>query len=288
MRVEVMTGAVLISGLLPHESGKTYFTASLAKALKSAGYGVAVFKPVAAHSIWYQLKVFRESVRLGVLVGEDVLKYMDLGFVTDPDLQNPVDILTAVPDVTRFVSIDSYLSTVDSAVAQAVLARVSFTVRRYFLVEDVLGNLTPKLKEEVKSALSTFKPLVRVSSSWLTNYLSSREVDAAVRYAAESLLGKADVVLIESFSSALLPSASLAPYIRALVIVTPSRAMVYSGSKLGTYVSAIKSVNELDSRFFARLLRPDAVVEVPPSEYWPPPPLRYEALDPIVRFLSTD
>ena len=283
-----MGRAVLISGLLPYESGKTYFTTSLAKALKSLGYDVAVFKPVAAHSIWYQLKVFRNSLRLGVLIGEDVLKYINVGFITDPDLQNPIDILTAVPDVTKFTSIDSYLSAVESAVSQAVLARVSFTVRRYFLVEDVLRNLTPKLREEVRKSLNTFSPVVRVSSSWLTSYLSSREVDAAIRHAAESLFQKADVVLIESFSSALLPTASLAPYVNVLVVVMPSRAMVYSGSKLSTYVSAIKSVNELDSRLFARLLRPDAVVEVLPSEDWPPPPLEHEAVRPILKLLSTE
>ncbi len=282
-----MGKAILISGLLPHESGKTYFTASLAKALKSLGYEVAVFKPVAAHSLWYQLRVFRDSVKLGVLVGEDVLKYINLGLITNPDLQNPVDILTAVPDVTKFASIDSYLSVIDSAVSQAVLARVSFTVRRYFLAEDVLNSLTPKLREEVKKSLSTFTPVVRVSSSWLTNYLSGKEVDAAIKYAAESVLKKADVVLIESFSSALIPSASLTPYVNVLVIVTPSRAMVYPGGKLSTYISAIKSVNELDSRFFARLLKPNTTVEIPPSEYWPPPPLKYEALTPILKLLNT-
>jgi len=283
-----MGRAVLISGLLPYESGKTYFTTSLAKALKSLGYEVAVLKPVAAHSIWYQLKVFRNSLRLGVLVGEDVLKYINVGLITDPDLQNPIDILTAVPDVTKFTNIDSYLSAIESAISQAVLARVSFTVRRYFLAEDVLRNLTPKLREEVRKSLSTFSPVVRVSSSWLTSYLSSREVDAAIRHAAESLLQKADIVLIESFSSALLPTASLAPYVNVLVVVAPSRAMVYSGSKLSTYVSAIKSVNELDSRLFARILRPDAVVEVLPSEDWPPPPLEHEAVSPILKLLSLE
>ena len=282
-----MSKVVLVSGLLPYESGKTYFTTSLAKAFKSLGYEVTVFKPVAAHSIWYQLKAFKDSLKLGVLVGEDVLKYISVGLIADPDLQNPVDILTAVPDVAKFANVDNYLSAVESALTQAVLARVSFTVRRYFLAEDVLRNLTSRVREEVRKSLSKFSPVVRVSSSWLANYLSSKEVDAAIRYAIESLLHRADIVLTESFSSALLPVASLAPYVNVLVVVAPGRAMVYSGSKLSTYVSAIKSVNELDSRFFTRLLRPDAMVEVAPSEDWPPPPLEYEAAEQVIKFLGT-
>jgi len=281
-----MSKVVLVSGLLPYESGKTYFTASLARALKTLGYEVTVYKPVAAHSIWYQIKSFRDSLKLGILVGEDVLKYISIGLIKDPDLQNPIDILTAVPDIARFTSVDMYLSTIESALAQAVLVRISSTTRKYFLIEDVLRNLTSNVRNEIMKALDIFSPVSRVSSSWLNTYLSSGEADAIIRQSINVLLSMSEVVLVESFSNALLPAMSLMPYINVAVIVTPGRAMMYSGNKLSSYVSAIRSVNELESKFFARLIRPDALIEVSLSEGWPPPPLEPEVVEQVIRFLS--
>ncbi|MCD6324596.1 MAG: ATPase, partial [Desulfurococcales archaeon] len=120
-----MGRVVVVSGLLPYDSGKTYVTTSLAKALRTAGFKVSVFKPVAAHSAWFQHEAFEESVALGVLVGEDVLNYLREGLIDDVDKQNPIDILTAPPSMQAFPTLATYLAAIESGVRQAVIARVS-------------------------------------------------------------------------------------------------------------------------------------------------------------------
>jgi len=274
--------AILVSGLLPHDSGKTYFTASLALGIKSLGYSVKVFKPVAAHNLWYQYRVFRESVRLGVLVGEDVVKYMRLGLVENPDVQNPVDILTGVPDVDSFASIDMYLATLEDAVAQAVLVRLSYGVRRYFLVEDSYRALPPHVREVVDEAVEVFGPATRVGRAWIANTLMSRGVDTALLTATRNLTGKVDFLLIESFNNALTPSASIAQLVDRLVIVAPGKALIYPGNKLRSYITAARSVMELVSRSFARLFRPEYSINVELAEGWPPPALHPKAVAMVV------
>lgn len=155
---------MVISGLLPRDSGKTTFTIALANALKYAGYSVTVFKPVAGHSAWFQHESFMESIAIGVLVGEDVLTYMKEGLIEDVDLQNPIDILTAPHDIMKYRSITLYLESLESGIRQAVLARISIHGRRYFLIKDNFEVIQPTLKKEILSALNEFGTYEEVSS----------------------------------------------------------------------------------------------------------------------------
>ena len=274
---------VLISGLLPYESGKTYFAVSLARGIKSLGLSVIAFKPVAAHSIWYQYKVFAESIRLGILVGEDVLNYMRLGLIANPDVQNPIDILTAVPDVSKYSSVDEYLRVLEDVTSQALLIRISYGgLRRYLLVREVFEKLNDYLRNEIKNALNVFSPVSQVSRLWLINYLMSKEVDNVILNSFSGIKDSADVVIIESFSNALIPSTSLAPYVNTLIIVTPGKALIFSGMKLRSYISAIRSLADLESRRFMKIFRPDAEVTIPLSEEWPPKKLGHDVVSYIL------
>ncbi len=65
---------VLIDSLIPYDSRKTTTVLSLAKALKKIRVDVGFLKPVSGINGWYQFDCIKESLRLGYLVGEDVLK----------------------------------------------------------------------------------------------------------------------------------------------------------------------------------------------------------------------
>ncbi len=277
---------ILVSGLLPMNSGKTYFASSLAKTFRNLGFKVAAFKPVAGHSMWYQFKVFNESVKLGILVGEDVIKYIKLGLIKDPDKQNPIDILTATPDISGFANVDEYLRALEDIVAQAVLIRVSVKgVRRYFLVNETLKLLPKQLRNELINALKVFTPVTRVSKLWLLNYLMSSEVDAAISTATKDVMNMGDVVIIESFNNALVPVASLANVVDTLVIVTPGKALVYGGSKLRSYISTIKSLRELESSRFVKLFNSDLSMEIPVIDSWPPKELPEEYVKELIKII---
>ncbi len=280
------THTVLVSGLLPMNSGKTYFSASLANTLRKLGLKVVAFKPVAGHSMWYQFRVFSKSLKLGVLVGEDVIKYMELGLIKDPDKQNPIDILTATPDISSFRSVDEYLRALEDVIMQAVIVRVSTQgIRRYFLVNESLKSLPKQLRSEVVNALKVFSPVTRVSRLWLLNYLTSPEIDVVVSSATKEVLSMGDVVVIESFNNALVPIASLADVVDTLIIVAPGKALVYGGSKLRSYVSTIKSVNELESSRFVKFFRPDLEFDVPIFDSWPPKELPRSYVSDVLRIM---
>ncbi|HDI02231.1 MAG TPA: ATPase, partial [Ignisphaera sp.] len=118
---------VLIIGLLVHDSGKTWFSISLARYALEKGYRVAIYKPVAGHSAWFQYHTLARSRELGVLVGQDVSLYLEhLGIsVNDIAIVNPIDILIAPISVEEYAKtgdFESYIADLENQMKQAVLA----------------------------------------------------------------------------------------------------------------------------------------------------------------------
>ncbi len=254
---------ILVTGLLPHDSGKTTFTLMLSRALRDEGLKVAVMKPIAAHSAWYQPWSLAESMKLGVLVGGDVVKYLKEGLISNPDIQNPVDILTAPPDPTSFPSASAYLNVVESLQNQVVVARLSIHGRTYYVVPEVIDRLPRTLKTSLKPLLSIMRPSTKVSSRWLITRLMSPEVGTHVLAAAMALRDSADVLIVESFNNALTPVAGLENLVNAIVVVAPGKAMVFNGSKLRAYLSGTPRYSWEVTSNFVNIARPDDVLDVP-------------------------
>ncbi|MEM2004531.1 MAG: hypothetical protein QW705_04390 [Zestosphaera sp.] len=260
-----MGGLVAISGLLPFNSGKTFFTLALVSYLRRLGYSVAVAKPVSAHSIWDQYEYFVESRRLGLLVGEDVVKYMRAGFISDVDVQNPIDVLTAPHDVMKHPSLDSYYASLSSVIDQAVLVRVSASDRRdYYVVEENVGRLSEHLESEVRELISRIRAGVKVDRAWLYSKLTSREVDTAVTESIGKLTRGHDLVFCESFSNALLPTFGLKNLVTHIVVVAPSRALAYGVTKTAAYMSGLNHLR-MEASTLVALLKPDLVLKVKPG-----------------------
>lgn len=254
-----------MSGLLPYNSGKTFFTLALADYLRGLGYSVGVVKPVAAHSFWEQYEYFLESRKLGVLVGEDVVKYVKAGFIYDVDLQNPVDVMTAPHDLMKHPSLDSYLTSLTSLVDQAVLVRVSsLRQRNYYVVTNNLSRLSDHLASEVREFAGSLGRVEEVDNVWLYSKLVSREIDSIITGSTNSVLSRHDVTLCESFSNALIPAFGLRTLVKHVVVVTPSKALVYGPSKVGAYLSALDKTRA-ETLFLVMLFKPDMVLSVRPS-----------------------
>ncbi|MEO3993185.1 MAG: hypothetical protein QN229_02590 [Desulfurococcaceae archaeon TW002] len=260
-----MRSLVVISGLLPYNSGKTFFTLALADYLRRLGYSVGVVKPVAAHSFWEQYEYFLESRELGVLVGEDIVRYARAGFIYDIDSQNPVDIMTAPHDLMKHPSLDSYLTSLTSLMDQVVLARVSSGKRRnYYLITNNLSRLSNHLANEVKEFASSLGGAEEVDNLWLYNKLVSREIDSLITESTNTIISRHDVILCESFSNALLPTLGLRNLVKHVIVVTPSRALVYGPGKVTTYLSAIDRLRT-ETSFLVMLFKPDMILSIKPS-----------------------
>ena len=256
---------VVISGLLPFNSGKTFFTLALAEYLRKSGYSVGVVKPVAAHSFWEQYEYLVESRGLGVLVGEDVVKYVRAGLIQDIDLQNPVDVMTAPHDLMKHPSLDSYLTSLTSLIDQAVLVRVSsLKQRNYYLVRENLERVGDHLANEIRGFASGLGRVDEVDRSWLYNKLVSKEIDSLIVESVSSVMSRHDVTLCESFSNALLPALGLRTLAKHVIVVTPSKALAYGPEKVTTYLNALNRLRS-ETSFLVMLFKPDTVLSIKPS-----------------------
>ncbi len=258
-----MGKAILIAGMLPHDSGKTTFALMLAEALREEGFRVKAMKPVAAHSAWFQPWSLAESYRLGVLVGGDVIRYLRSGLIDNPDIQNPVDLLTAPPDPAALPTTSTYMSFVEALETQVVAARLSIHGRTYYVIPDNLARTPSHLRTALENLLSHMRPVSKASPQWLLLRLSSPEVRAHILDVTRSLLRTTDVLLIESFNNALIPAPGLESMVSSVIAVAPGRALVYRGGKLRAYVSGLPAGVRSLTHSFASLAKPDASLSIP-------------------------
>lgn len=222
---------ILIVGLLPYDSGKTWFTIALTKSLLKNSIRVSVYKPVAAHSAWYQYATVVRSREVGMLVGSDVTSYLDLGLVnvSDIPLINPIDILTAPHDVKNYLnSLDSYLRNLEDLTKQIVLARLTrcqdMTYTHYVVMENV--NLTIDSLRDELITLSKMLGAKEVNLDHLLNTLRSSWIDLNLSTCLSKLCVSRDLVIVESFSDSITPYIGLLDYVDIIVVVYPGGALV--------------------------------------------------------------
>ncbi len=219
-----MASIWLINGLIQYESGKTWFTIALAKALAKRGYRVCVYKPVAGHSAWYQFNTLKNSIMYRVLVGEDVVKYKeDLGLVQDLSLLNPVDILSAPPSPTRYRVLAEYLAALEVLAEQIVMVRISDPEKQeheYLLVEGSLDKVLEGLRPWINELINIFNPK-QMGLEELLDKMYSPETNNILTRALGILSKESDVLLVESFNDAAIPFYGLLEHVERAFTITP-------------------------------------------------------------------
>jgi len=216
---------VLVNGLLTYDSGKTFVSTALAKSLIERGFKVSVFKPLAGHSAWYQFNTVLHSLKYGVLVGEDVLKYKELlGLSSDLELMNPVDLLMAPLDPTCFKKARDYLDALCNQLEQLIMARVSDCrnrATRYYVIEDNASRVVPGLRPWVERLIKRFKPEPVTAKCFFVDVLTSCDITESLDYAFDVLKSRADVLVVESFNDAAVPLMDFLNDIDVVLTVTP-------------------------------------------------------------------
>lgn len=219
-----MSSIWLINGLLQYESGKTWFTIALARVLSRHGYRVGVYKPVAGHSAWYQFETLRNSIKHGILIGEDVVKYKEyLELEHDYSLLNPVDIISAPPNPARYRVLAEYLAALEVLAEQIVMVRLSDPEKHrheYLLVEDAIDRIVDGLKSWIKKLVDAFNPK-QVSLESLLDKMYSPETDSILVKALNILSKESDILLVESFNDAAIPFYGLLEDIERVFTITP-------------------------------------------------------------------
>ena len=226
---DVLVKYILVSGLIPYDSGKTWFTLGSALYAKSSGLKVAVYKPVAGHSAWYSPETMVVSKKLRLLVGHDVSLYYKHGLIEDVASSNPVALMTLPPDPLKYTELERYFSELEDTYSMTVLSRITScrnNATRHYFYPDNIGKLADRLARAVNrliDVLGAERSTIDHLISTLTAPSISEELDVCLDRVS---IGK-DLVFIESFNDAVAPYMGGLFKASVLVIVAPSKILVY-------------------------------------------------------------
>ncbi len=222
---------LLISGLLVHDSGKTWLATSLARIAKERGLRVSMYKPVAGHNAWYQYATVVKSKKLRVLIGSDASIYHEIAPNEPIEKLNPIDLLLAPPALSSYIPsrIDNYLADLENQFKQVVMARISncFTGKhRHLYIPENLERVPPALRAILKELISEFgaKP---IDVGNLIAEIQSEDTEKLLEACLEDLKMNSDLVIVESFNDAIAPSISILKHVDVLLVVTPGHVLVY-------------------------------------------------------------
>ncbi|MGB9827668.1 MAG: hypothetical protein ACPLSM_04035 [Thermosphaera sp.] len=282
-----MKKTILVSGLLPFDSGKTWFTLSLFKTLTATGAKAVPYKPVAAHNIWYSAMTVKHSVRLKLLVGNDAYAYFrETG--ESPALLNPVALAVAPLDPSNYgFNMEKYLEDSALFLPQLVMARIShypYTQIEHYIIQENVEKTVTEARRVLELLKKKLQPTAR-SLKEVSEMLVSKRIDQIVASALNSLLEKYDVILLESFNDALLPSIGLIENVDQIIIVAPGKAFLYDTSTTKNILQHIaKNLDNPAYLVTSRLLpkfKPEKTIDTPILLK----PREHSMLQPIVDFI---
>ncbi len=239
---------ILITGLLPYDSGKTTIALMLGEELKNRGFRIGYFKPIGGHSGWYQYDTVIHSLELGVLVGHDAYIMAErLGLLDIVDAISPLDILTMPldPFSPGFRS-TTYVSRMSNPIGSAVIARITNVWRMndrhllerastYVFCRDTYERINTYLKKTVDGLLDAFreKPntiVVEANTDYLEKILGSRKIYESIDSIMSLISRMFDLVLVESYNDSAAPTPGSLDS-KIVLVVAPSKVAVYDGER---------------------------------------------------------
>jgi len=259
---------VLVTGLLPYDSGKTWVSIGLVRALRSLGVKACYAKPVAGHNAWSQFPTVLKSLEYGILVGEDASIATEL-LGGDLRTVNPVDLLLVPHDPESYPSLRDYYEHVEEQVGHVVLARFSscrgggdrhlFVRENYSRILPSMRSWIDRLVEALRAEETTMDELLRL--------LKSRGTEEELLACLSKLREGHEVVVVESFNNAALPFAGLLNHVDLPLLVAPgyvalldrdsfARRVVESAMKLGDMGLAMDQVVTQSMVIAAEYLEP--------------------------------
>jgi len=269
---------ILINGLLEFDSGKTTLGLSLIHELIGRGLKVAAYKPIAGHNGWFQMKSLLNSIKHGVLVGDDAYKYYILMRKELPlELINPIDMLLAPPDLKDHRNVTYYMNAFTNITDMVVLMRISSCTEElrsaYHLISEnykhSIDSLKTLIDELIKKVRIRYK-VKFIDRTTFTNLVSdSRLIDEVTRGCFSKYVNY-DLTVIESYNNVVTPMRLDVIKPSIVLTVTPGKVFVYDGDR---YIKAYELIHgmrlislysmELTHTLF-KILKPDGSFNIPP------------------------
>lgn len=221
---------ILVAGLIPYDSGKTWFTVASAIFAKKQGLNVSVFKPVAGHNLWYSPRTLKKSFEYGLLVGNDVLLYKENELVQDLAIANPVAVANIPPDPHYYGrNVENYMRDLEEMMFTTIVSRITSCengiISHYYYPEN-LAKTTPRVRRVLEKLLDVLKAKKQTIVE-LTNYMASPKVEENLDKCLDMVTRGTDVIFVESFNDALVPYTGLLKKVNYIVVVAPTRVFLY-------------------------------------------------------------
>jgi len=263
-----LTLKILVTGLLPFDSGKTEFILSLIDQLVERGLKPGYFKPVAGHDMWYQHDTILYTLETRVLIGHDAyIVSSKLGLKNLVHIVNPFDILTFPIDPVKLnYSMVRYFDHMDNVFKRAVLSRLTIVKSGvddyrniYYVCSDILNLVSDNVLDVYNSIVNSIDKnrsvFVHLRSRQLEEIMSYPKIydliDNAIRYLERDV----DVFIIEGYNDVASPTyASL--NVDIVFVVSPSVVLVYDGSRYR------EAVNVLSYKGYPWSVKTSRVVEL--------------------------
>jgi len=259
-----MAFKILVNGLLEEDSGKTWITISLYNVLREKGFKVGLYKPISGHDGWRQFNTVLESINRGILVCEDVLKYIRHTDINYPiELINPIDFLLMPTDFTSYRNISEYMISLENQYKQGVFVRISnyeegFT--NHYRIKENYNIIARTLRPWLERLVNIFDP-IDISIKQLFSILSTSYLDKILNRNLEELDRENDVILIESFNNVSIPYKEITDYIDRILTITPgyiirpnaNKAKRILRKKLENYLSSEKLISSVDIEYITHI-----------------------------------
>lgn len=255
---------ILVNGLLPHNSGKTTMALSLIKVFKDLGLDVGFCKPVSGINGWYQFHCIEKSLKLGFLVGEDLIKLHE-ACDSKNDLRVEGAVVSAVfpPDPEKIdFRIDYY------GLHNPSIVRI---LDEHYYFPSTLNLLSSSVKALVEKMVQTFD----AKSHDDFNRLFEKGLDVS-RDCLKRI--RNDIVIVESYSNVATP-VDYVDYDYVLTVM-PCKAVLIDGNDFRLAVE-LSSLNPsiLNSERILEAVKPMRTFEIPPKR-------GYDTAKEIVSFLG--
>ncbi len=227
---------VLVVGFLAYDSGKTTVAEALIRECIRRGIDVGVAKPVSSYNAWYQHRYFEESIRLGVLVGEDVMRLHRAARSNDPiEAEGPVVGALAPPDPSRLGWRTSvYADLASSTLHQMVILRITRCTGRmnplttHAVIHENLERSIEPVQKMTKKMIGVLSGRINEISLQELEELLENKAPAIADTCLEQVCEAHENVIIESYNDVAAPTqGSLRSDV--VVAVGPGRAAVYRG-----------------------------------------------------------
>ena len=236
---------VLIIGMNPFDSGKTFLAAQVVSHLHNSGHNVEYFKPMSGHNYWTHYQHTKYCLETGILISKDAALLR-----TQYESKIPAVIMNPIHTLFVPAKLDRPVSSIPSTLAldgwDSVLA-----MQRFSRPEGEIVSSTVLIANELIEAghlimdaddVETLTQNAAVESITSIHHVHAFEeavLEGVIGDSFEYTEGSTDLVLIESFNDSVWPWNGLDRVDVALVI-GPGHVFVYDPERIQKAASLVK------------------------------------------------